>query len=240
MDQGRVSRQFPGGERQGKRGLAREFHPHISGKGHPAIGTPNSGGDPAPLLDHVGHTQGGALNQANLARGLGIDGKTVSRYLDLLVDLLLVRRLSPFQADVGKRLSKSTRIYVRDAGIVHALLGLEDLDAVLGHPVVGGSWEGFVVETLLGATQGRVKPWFFRTAGGAEVDLLLEMPNGRLWAIEIKRSLAPKPEKGFHHARQDLGPERAFIVYPGDERYPRGDGLEVIGLWELVSLLAAT
>lgn len=187
----------------------------------------------------LAHMQGGALNQANLARGLGIDGKTVSRYLDLLEDLLLVRRLFPFRANVGKRLVKSPRIYVRDTGIVHALLGLDDLEAVLGHPVVGGSWEGFVVETLLGATQGRVKPWFFRTAGGAEVDLLLEMPNGKRWAIEIKRSLAPKPDRGFHHARQDLSPERAFIVYPGDDRYPRGDGLEVIGLWELASLLAA-
>ena len=188
----------------------------------------------------LAHMQGGSLNQANLARGLGIDGKTVSRYLDLLVDLLLVRRLAPFRANVGKRLVKSPKIYVRDSGIVHALLGLEDREAVLGHPVAGGSWEGFVVETLLGAAQGQVKAWFFRTAAGAKVDLLLEMPNGKLWAIEIKRSLAPRPEKGFHHARQDLRPERAFIVYPGDDRYPRDDGLEVIGLWELASLLSAT
>ena len=184
------------------------------------------------------HMQGETLNQANLARGLGIDGKTVARYLDLLVDLLLVRRLAPFRANVGKRLVKSPKIYVRDTGIIHALLGLDDPEAVLGHPVAGGSWEGFVVETLLGAALGRVNAWFFRTAGGAEVDLLLEMPNGELWAIDITRSLAPRPKKGFHHARQDLRPERAFIVYPGDDRYPRGEGLEVIGLWELASLLA--
>ena len=187
----------------------------------------------------LAHMQGGTLNQANLARGLGIDGKTVARYLDLLVDLLLVRRLAPFGVNVGKRLVKSPKVYVRDSGIVHALLGLDDREAVLGHPVVGGSWEGFVVETLLGAAQGQAKAWFFRTAAGAEVDLLLEMPNGKLWTIEIKRSLAPRLEKGFHHARQDLRPERAFIVYPGDDRYPKDDGLEVIGLWELASLLAA-
>ena len=187
----------------------------------------------------LAHLQGSTLNAAQLARGLAVDGKTVARYLDLLVDLLLVRRLSPLCPNVGKRLVKSPKVYVRDSGIVHTLLGLDDRDAVLGHPVAGGSWEGFVLENLLGAAPERAKPWFYRTAAGAEIDLVLEMPGGRLWAIEIKRGLAPKLDKGFHHAREDLSPERSFVVYSGNDRYPKGDRVEVIGLGELAALLAA-
>ena len=186
----------------------------------------------------LAHMQGGTLNAAQIARGLGVDGKTVARYLDLLVDLLLVRRLSPFRANVGKRLVKSPKVYVRDSGIVHTLLGLDDREALLGHPVAGGSWEGFVLENLLGAAPERVKAHFYRTAAGAEIDLVLEMPRGALWTVEIKRGLAPKLDKGFHHARETLDPERSFVVYSGDDRYPKGNEIEVIGLGELASLLA--
>ena len=133
---------------------------------------------------------------------------------------------------------KSPKVYVRDSGIVHALLALDDRESVLGHPVVGGSWEGFVLENLLGAAPERLKPWYYRTAAGAEIDLVLEMPGGKLWAIEIKRGLSPRLDKGFHHARQDLEPERSFVVYSGNDRYPKSEGVEAIGLVELASLLA--
>ena len=186
----------------------------------------------------LAHLQGSTLNAAQLARGLAVDGKTVARYLDLLVDLLLVRRLPPFYANVGKRLVKSPKVYVRDSGIVHALLALDDRESVLGHPVVGGSWEGFVLENLLGAAPERLKPWFYRTAAGAEIDLVLEMPGGKLWAVEIKRGLSPRLDKGFHHARQDLEPERSFVVYSGNDRYPKSEGVEAIGLVELATLLS--
>lgn len=186
----------------------------------------------------LAHMQGGMLNAAQLARSLGVDGKTVARYLDLLVDLLLVRRLPPFHANVGKRLVKSPKVYVRDSGIVHALLGLDGREAVLGHPVAGGSWEGFVLENLLAAAPERTRAYFYRTAAGAEIDLVLEMPGGRLWAIEIKRGLAPTLDKGFHHARENLKPERSFIVYSGEDRYPKGEGIEVIGIAELAGLVA--
>ena len=186
----------------------------------------------------LAHLQGGMLNAAQLARGLSVDGKTIARYLDLLVDLLLVRRLPPFHANVGKRLVRSPKVYVRDSGIVHALLGLDDREAVLGHPVVGGSWEGFVLENLLNAAPERANASFYRTAAGAEIDLVLEMPGGKLWAVEIKRGLAPTLDKGFHHAREDLAPERCFIVYSGEERYPKAEGIEAIGLRELMSLVA--
>lgn len=187
----------------------------------------------------LAHAQGGLLNAAHLARGLAVDGKTVAHYLDLLVDLLLVRRLRPYHANVGKRLVKSPKVYVRDSGIVHALLRLEDREAVLGHPVAGGSWEGFVIENLLAAASERVAPYFYRTAAGAEIDLVLHMPGDVLWAIEIKRGLTPKLDKGFHHARADLEPTRSFVVYSGVDRYPRSEDVEAIGLAELAEELAS-
>ncbi|RPH92889.1 MAG: ATP-binding protein [Lysobacterales bacterium] len=184
----------------------------------------------------LAHAQGGLLNAAEFARALAVDGKTVARYLDLLVDLLLVRRLPPLGANAGKRLVKSPRVYVRDSGLVHALLGIDDRDALLGHPVAGASWEGFVVENILRAAPDRVKASFYRTAAGAEMDLVLEWPGGEVWAIEIKRSPAPSLGRGFHSAREDLRPARTFVVYAGGERYAKADGVEVIGLRELCEM----
>ncbi len=181
----------------------------------------------------LAHTQGTLLNTAEIARGLGVDGKTVSRYLDLLVDLLLLRRLTPMHRNVGKRLVKSPKVFIRDSGLVHTLLGLDDREEVLGHPVAGGSWEGFVIENILRSAPERTVPSFYRTAAGAEIDLLLEMPKNELWAIEIKRGLAPRLQRGFHHAREDLRPARSFVVYSGTERYAKTEGVEAISLGEL-------
>jgi len=172
----------------------------------------------------LAHRQSSVLNAADFARALGVDGKTVASYLDLLVDLLLVRRLEPWHANLGKRLVKSPRIYVRDSGITHTLLGLATEEQLLGHPVVGASWEGFVIETLIAAAPSDTQAHFYRTAAGAEIDLLLTRPGGRPWAIEVKRSLTPKVEKGFYLACEDLQPERRIVVYPGRETYPlKGD-----------------
>ena len=190
------------------------------------------------LWTMLAHGQGGLLNLAGLARSLAIDGKTVARYVDLLADLFLVRRLPPFHANVRKRLVKSPKIYVRDSGLVHALLRLDDEDAVLGHPVAGTSWEGFVIETLVRAAPDRAGASFYLTATGVEVDLLLELPGPQLWAFEIKRAAAPKVERGLRVALEDLRPDRTFIVYSGKERYPMGGGLEAIGLTALADTLA--
>jgi predicted AAA+ superfamily ATPase len=190
------------------------------------------------LWTMLAHHQGSLLNAAGFARGLGIDGKTVSSYIDLLTDLLLVRRLSPWHANVGKRLVKSPKIYVRDSGLVHALLGLSDQEAILGHPVAGASWEGFVIETLIGAAPAGTEASFYRTSAGAEVDLLLALPNGRRWAIEVKRSLSPKVEKGFHLACEDLQPEHKLIVYPGTDGFPLSHGVEAVGLATLARELS--
>ena len=185
----------------------------------------------------LAHGQGSLLNAAELGRSLGVDGKTVGRYLDLLVDLLLVRRLPPLLANVGKRLVRSPKVLVRDSGLVHTLLGLGDADAVLGHPVAGASWEGFVIETLLAVAPQGCQGWFYRTAAGAEIDLVLEWSPQRRWAIEVKRSLSPRLGKGFHQARADLQPERTFVVTPSATGYPLADGVEVMGLAELAAVL---
>ena len=187
----------------------------------------------------LAHSQGGLWNAATLARSLAVDGKTIARYVDLLVDLLLVRRLPPYYANVRKRLAKSPKVYIRDSGIVHTLLRLDDAEGVLGHPIAGASWEGFVIETLLRTAPERAQASFYRTASGVEIDLILELPGARVWAIEIKRGLAPAMEKGFRVALDDVKPDRAFLVHGGDDRYPKGGGVEAIGLRALAEELAS-
>jgi len=199
---------------------------------------------PAETLERLwtmlAHRQGSLLNASELGRSLAISTQTVTRYIDLLVDLLLVRRLPPYRANVGKRLVKAPKVYVRDSGLLHALLNVETLDRLAGHPVIGASWEGFVLESLLAVLPWRTQPLFYRTAVGAEIDLVLERPDGERWAIEIKRGLAAKLERGFHHAREDLGPAKSFVVYSGEERYPVAEGVEAIGVREMATLLAST
>jgi hypothetical protein len=153
------------------------------------------------------------------------------------VDLLLVRRLPPWHSNVGKRLVKSPRILLRDSGILHALLGIADLDGLLGNPVLGASWEGFVIENLLSVAPDGVTGYYYRTSGGAEIDLLLVFPDGRRWAVEVKRSLKPQPERGFYSACADLAPARRFIVYPGKERYPLTPDIEAVPLPDLAAEL---
>jgi predicted AAA+ superfamily ATPase len=186
----------------------------------------------------LAHQQGGLLNAADLARALAVDGRTVARYLDLLVDLLLVRRLPPWHRNTGKRLVKSPKVYVRDSGLVHALLGITDSEMLLGHPVVGASWEGLAIESLLAAAPEGSEAHFYRSAGGAEIDLLLSLPGSPgPWAIEIKRGLAARVERGFHHACEDVRPARRWVVYAGSERYPLGPDLEAIPLGMLCAEL---
>lgn len=189
------------------------------------------------LWTMLAHEQGALLNASRLAAGLGVSGQTVGRYIDLLVDLLLVRRLTPWARNSGKRLVRSPKIYVRDSGIVHALLGIRELDALLGHPVVGGSWEGFVIESLLAVAPTGTQASFYRTAAGAEVDLVLEIRSGEPWAIEIKHSSAPTVSLGFHAACADLDAKRRMVVYPGTERFELAKGVEVMGVSDAMTLL---
>lgn len=182
------------------------------------------------LWTMLAHQQGGLLNQARLAAGLGVSAPTVTRYTDLMVDLQLVRRLAPWSGNVGKRLVKAPKVYVRDSGIVHALLDLETCNDVLGHPVAGPSYEGFVIENLIQCAGPRWRPYFYRTHDGAEIDLLLERGGKPEIAIEVKRSSAPTLDKGFGMACDDLKVAQRYVVYPGEETYPVRHGTQAIGL----------
>ena len=190
------------------------------------------------LWTMLAHQQGSMLNQARLAASLGISAPTVIRYIDLLVDLQLVRRLQPWSGNLSKRLVKSPKVYVRDSGIVHALLGLRQWDDVLGHPVAGPSYEGFVIENLIQAaaqnTQVPRLATYYRTQDGAEIDLVFERAGQPEMAIEIKRSSAPTVERGFHVACEDLEVKQRYVVYPGTENFPLRAGVQAMGLKELV------
>ena len=183
----------------------------------------------------LAHLQASTVNVAQLGRNLGVDTRTAGGYLDLLVDLLLVRKLPPWQGDarklnVGKRLVKSPKIYIRDSGVLHSLLGITDIESLLSHPVVGSSWEGHVVESLLAVAPPGVHASFYRSGAGAEIDLLLTWPDGTHWAIEVKRSTTPKVERGFHSACQDVQPIKQWLVYPGSESHPIGNDVTCLPL----------
>jgi hypothetical protein len=187
----------------------------------------------------LAHSQGALLNAARLATALSVSGQTIARYLDLMVDLLLVRRLRPWSSNAGKRMVKAPKVYVRDSGIVHALLNIRTLEQLLGHPIAGHSWEGMLIEAFIAAAPRGTEACFYRTSAGAEVDLILELPGGRRWAIEIKRSLAPRLEKGFQSACEDIEPEQSFLVYAGEESYPVASSVTATSLKGLVDRLAA-
>ncbi|MGE0386466.1 MAG: ATP-binding protein [Gammaproteobacteria bacterium] len=183
----------------------------------------------------LANDQGELFNAQRYARSLGVSGNTVTRYLDILHQLLMIRVLPPWHANTGKRLVKSPRPYVRDSGILHALLNLRGIDDVRAHPVVGRSWEGFVIENLIGATFGKARPYFYRTGAGAEIDLVLEFAPHRCWAIEIKHSSAPKLERGFHQAADDIAAERRLLIHKGTERFPMRGRVEAMPLLEAMN-----
>lgn len=184
----------------------------------------------------LAHNQGTNLNASQLAAGIGVSSPTISRYLDLMVDLFLVRRVEPWTRNTKKRLTRAPKVYVRDSGIVHTLLDIPDMNALLGHPVVGASWEGFVVENLISVCDERTRYGFYRTQAGAEIDFVIQTKKG-LWAIEIKRSLSPTLARGFWTSCEDLNPSKMFVVYPGNERFPLKGGVEAISLPNLMSEL---
>ena len=186
------------------------------------------------LWGMLAHQQGGVVNVAQLARNLEVDAKTANSYINLLTDLLLLRKLSAWHGNIGKQLVKSPKIYLRDSGLVHALLSITNKEQLLSHPTVGASWEGYCMENILSKVPQNVQASFYRNSQGAEIDLLLTWPSGEVWAIEIKRSLAPKLERGFYSACEDIKPTRKYVVYAGSESYPLGQGIQVVSLEDLM------
>ena len=179
------------------------------------------------------------LNAAQLARSLSVSGKTIARYLDLMVDLLLVRRLPPLHANVLKRLVRTPKYYVRDSGIVHALLDISNRDALYRHPIRGASWEGYVLDNIQAVVSEWILQSFYRTSAGAEIDLVLEFPGMKeKWAVEVKSSSAPSLSRGFYNAIEDIEPDRAFVVYAGEEDYPVSDTVTAMGLRNFLQMLA--
>ncbi len=181
----------------------------------------------------LAQTQGNTLNSSQLANALETSVQSVTRYIDLLCDLLLVRRLPPYHSNLGKRMIKSPKVYVRDSGLVHALLAISSFNGLNEHPVVGRSWEGFVIESLLSVLPVDKQAFYYRTRAGAEIDLVIEHGHRTVWAIEIKRSLSPKVSRGFHSACEDIKPTRRFVVHAGDERFPVSQNLEAISVRQL-------
>jgi hypothetical protein len=196
------------------------------------------------LWQMVAHNSGGILNAATLTTSLGVSGPTVSRYLDLLVDLGMLRFLRPWTANVAKRVVKRPKVFVRDTGILHALLAIETMEELRGHPVIGHSFESLVVESLSTAlaTNARGTSWevfYYRTHQGSEIDLVLVKGGTPKIAVAIKNSTSPKLTQGFHNARQDLGVDQSYVVYSGTERYKIAPNIDVISLVELQNILHA-
>jgi predicted AAA+ superfamily ATPase len=193
---------------------------------------------PAETLERfwtmLAHNQGDVLNAAHLARNLEVSGTTIGRYIDLMTDLLLIRRLRPWTFNIGKRLIRSPKIYVRDSGITHALLNIGAYNDLLGHPVVGGSWEGFVIENILSVAPSHARPFYYGTPRGAEIDLILEFSTTEKWAIEIKRKSSPTVSDGFYTACEDIKPDRKYIVYGGTDTFSIGKGVIAISLQDIM------
>lgn len=191
------------------------------------------------LWTMLAHHQGGQLNTAQLSSSLDIALPTVKRYVELLEDLFLIRTLRPWSGNVGKRLVKTPKVYIRDSGLAHALLNLATLDDLLGHPVSGHSWEGFVIENLMSVLPLGMTAWYYRTSAGAEIDLVLERGATERYAIEIKRSLSPSLSKGFYLGCEDIGAEKRYVVYPGNEKFPLAKDVTAIPLVEMVTELSS-
>ncbi len=189
------------------------------------------------LWTMLAHGQGGQLNTAQLGANLGVTIPTAKKYIELLEDLLLIRSLKPWAGNIGKRLVKAPKIYIRDSGLTHALLSLTTLDDVLGHPVSGASWEGFVIENLLSCLPIGATSWFYRTSAGAEIDLVIEQNQQKKIAIEIKRSMAPTLSKGFYLGCEDISATERFVVYPGNERFPASKDVTAISLTDMMKEL---
>ena len=186
------------------------------------------------LWTMLAHNQGTQLNASQIAAALSVSVQSVTRYVDLLADLFLVRRLQPWHKNTSKRLTKSPRVYVSDSGILHSLLKIHDKEALLSHPIVGHSWEGYVIANLLGILPSGCETYYYRSSGGAEIDLIIEHANGKRLAIEIKKSSVPKLERGFFEACKDIEPDEKFVVYQGEDSFYMKNDVLAIGLVEMM------
>lgn len=185
----------------------------------------------------LAHLHGQQVNLSDIGKSLEVSHTTMRNYLDILTDLYMVRQLQPWAGNTKKRLIKSPKIYIRDTGLLHNLLKISEFDDLLGHPVVGASWESFVIENILNRLSDKWSASYYRASSQTEIDLILEKSHKETWAIEIKRSAAPKIKGGFHTACEDIQATKKFVVYSGTERFPMSKGVEAIGIVEFLELV---
>ncbi len=182
------------------------------------------------LLSMIAHIHGGQLNASALANSMDLTHPTINKYLELLEGSFLIRRLPPYFKNVGKRLTKSPKLYVRDSGLLHYLLRVFSLEQLRGNPAIGASWEGYVIEQIMREAPEFSEFYYYRTQNGAEVDLLMLTPNGKMVCIEIKFSAAPTISKGFYQSVEDLEPHFKYVITPSGECFDRADGLRICPL----------
>ena len=190
------------------------------------------------LWTMLAHLQGETVNVSKLASNLEVQRSAVNHYIDILVDLLLLRRLQPYYTNVKKRLVKSPRYYIRDSGIAHRLLGIDTYDALLSNPVLGKSWEAFVIENIHSVLPRRAQTYFYRTAAGAEIDLVIKLSSAQIWTVEIKYGTAPKVDKHYGRTCEDVGATRKYIIYGGNDVFPVGNEVTMISLPKFMQKLA--
>jgi len=185
----------------------------------------------------LAHCHGQLWNASKIAGSLGVSAPTVRRYLDVLEETFIVRQLQPYYTNTKKRLIKAPKVYIRDSGLMHALLRIRCFEDLLSHPAIGPSWEGFVIEQIASLLPQNSTLYFYRTNAGAEIDLLYIDRGNNPVPIEIKYSLSPSVSRGFWNAYEDLSCKRGYVVYPGKEQYPLGRDVSVLPLEKLKSIL---
>jgi len=189
------------------------------------------------LWSMLAHNNAQQANYSKLGDSLGFSYKTIKNYIDTLTDFYMIRQIQPWSGNTKKRLVKSPKIYLRDSGLMHRFLNITDFEDLLGHPGIGASWEGFVLENILNKISDKWRYSYYRTSAQAEVDLILEGVKNKVWAIEIKRSSVPKVSKGFHYACDDINATHKFVIYPGTDNYPLAGNIEAMGLMQFLNLL---
>ncbi len=189
------------------------------------------------LWSMLAHNNAQQVNLSKLGESLGFSYKTIKNYIDTLTDFYMLRQIQPWSGNSKKRLVKAPKIYLRDCGLAHRFLNITDFESLLGHPAIGASWEAFVLENILNQLSDKWRYSYYRTTAQAELDLVLEGSKNEVWAIEIKRSSAPKVSKGFHYACTDIKATHKFVIYPGEESFPLTNQIEVMGLIEFLKLL---
>ena len=189
------------------------------------------------LWSMLAHNNTQQVNYSKLGESLGVSYKTIKSYIDTLTDFYMVRQLQPWSGNTKKRLVKAPKLYLRDSGLGLRFLMISDFESLLGNPVIGAAWEGYVVENILSELSDMWRFSFYRTSAQSEADLVLEGPGKQVFAIEIKRSSSPTVSKGFHYACHEVKATHKVVIYPGNENFPLPNSVEAMSLKSFLKIL---